>query len=1713
MATTPRDHIEHIRKTIFSIGGDVNPLASMLDNAVAYLSAELYTKDVHFLMELIQNAEDNEYPEGVDPSLEFVITSRDITATGAPATLLIFNNEKGFAAKNIESICSVGNSTKKGNRKKGYIGEKGIGFKSVFLISPQPYIFSNGYRIRFNEKPCPECNLGYVVPEWVEESPSLADIHKIYGSSSSVPATTIVLPLKPDKIKAVKQQLTSIQPEVLLFLLKIKCLSVREDNEDPRLNSVSEIAITKETNFVTRKNIDAESYTLHLAAEENGDMSRRECTYYIWKQKFPVREENKVDRRKEMEHWTVTLAFPNAERLHSGMGLPGVYAFLPTEMVTNFPFIIQADFILSSSRETILLDNTWNQGILDCVPLAFVKALEALVKTTEDAPISSLPRMFEFLPVNTSPYPKFNAVRESIKAMLAEENIVPCESYLEQKFFYKPSEVGRLMPGFWNILKKARNEGVSFNSLSIDDWHVLHSSFDKPEYNQILNFLGVETVNSQWYSKCIQSSNLVKGVSEATYVELLMFLADNWQAKFSCTDILKIPLIKYVVHDGSIYLCSVYDSGKGSLSLFSEIISGKEPWLVDWSREFRCAENMFFLPRSVQQAIQLSSNTQVLWDWLRHHVKLTTCTVYDYARLIVKSNLFNNDQKLAIAYAHFLYNSFCSGYLSEAEVKTLCRIMPLVDNYGTVGTKRSAVLVPANGSKWVQLIGSNPWRRDGYVELGEEYTRPASYAGQNTKGTELIGFLQTHLGPADIPRISPPNSGIPTVSGPLTKQNAFFLLDWIRNLRRGGSLIPEKFLNCIKNGSWLRTTMNGSSVYRPPAQSFLLNSNKEDSHWGSIMQNGSVLVDIPLIDQSYYGDAIYGYKEELKTMGVMFDHGQACEFIGNRLMDSAASSSLTRTNVISMLSFIKFLRKSLLSPEEFIRSIRGGSWLWTVHGKRSPMGSVLYDKEWAIAKQISDIPFIDHQHYGDELLCFKTELELLGVIVGFRSNYQLVVNCLKWPSTICLSAEAFLLILDCLRHCASADELVKACKITKCVKTNLGYTSSDKCFLSRPEWGCLLEVFGDVPIIDHNFYGSSALSYVQELGKLGVKTDFEDAREVFMRTFKYRTSWSTFTKENGLSFLSCYRKLCQTNLKFTEDNRKCIREQRWLKTRLGDFRSPQDCILSGPKWQPISPITLLPFIDDSDDCYGKSIHEYQKELKNLGVVAEYGHGFKFVIASVYFPLDTSSITPASVLSLLECIRKYLEKNDSLPEIFMKKVSVKWLKTQCGYRAPDNCCLFDSKWGKFLKQTDGPFIDEEFYGSVITSYKKELRAIGVIVDEEKGSPLLARHLESHSELASIIRTYDFLREYQWKPQSEAANRIWVPFGSEDGRWANPAECVLHDKDGLFGSRFNVLEKHYELGLLNFFSTAFDVKFSPSLDDYCQLWNEWGSAGHELTYAECCAFWGCFIKHRSSKYEAILANDLKKLPVVSVSGEILLFNKVDVFIADDLHLKDLFDKFSPQPMFVWYPQPSVPSLPWNKLLDVYKKIGVRTISESVEMERLSLQDGAELKQVSASDVMIGKELVRLILGFLAHPSLNMEAQSRHESVKCLLNLTVYETMEPINVRYSIRLSSGKIVDPSACRMLRWDKEKQEFFTQKKDSTGGQKNLIEYATYFSQMIAEGVLWEKEDDISTLSELIKLAFLLNFDQEAVQFLMKSQNLQIFVEDEEFLSAVFPSV
>jgi hypothetical protein len=514
----------------------------------------------------------------------------------------------------------------------------------------------------------------------------------------------------------------------------------------------------------------------------------------------------------------------------------------------------------------------------------------------------------------------------------------------------------------------------------------------------------------------------------------------------------------------------------------------------------------------------------------------------------------------------------------------------------------------------------------------------------------------------------------------------------------------------------------------------------------------------------------------------------------------------------------------------------------------------------------------------------------------------------------------------------------------------------------------------------------------------------------------------------------------------------------------------------------------------------------------MGVVVHIKDGVKFIAAGLDFPSDPSHISPGNVLALLECIRILLQdRNYSFPNIFWKRVSQKWLKTRVGHRPPDECLMFDSSWGSYLKQNDGPFLDEGFYGSIITSYKKELAEIGVTVDVDKGCPLISSHLDFHLEFPTIVRVYNYLSEFHWEPDSEAAKRIWIPNGSQNGNWVSPGECVLHDKDGLFSVQLQVLEKYYEPKLFCFFSYAFHVRNNPSVDDYCKLWKVWESSGLPLSHAVCSKFWVYVSTHWSEKTERTLADNLVKIPVGSGSDGILLSNKHDVFIADDLQLKDLFEQSSPQPIFVWYPRQSLPSLPRTKLLEIYMKIGVRKISESVQMEESSLVDVAHLNQVNPMEVLIKKGLVRLILGFLASPTMKMEAERRHEAIKGLLNITFLEIVEPITVNYSLSLSSGDLIKAEASRVILWDREALKFIAQKLDRSGEYKNIIEYATYFSEAISEGLLWENDDHIETLSELIKLGFTLEFNEEAVEFLMKSKNLQIFMEDEEFLASTFP--
>ncbi|XP_031105568.1 uncharacterized protein LOC116010347 [Ipomoea triloba] len=1287
---------------------------------------------------------------------------------------------------------------------------------------------------------------------------------------------------------------------------------------------------------------------------------------------------------------------------------------------------------------------------------------------------------------------------------------MPSHSNTTQKFFRKPNQVGRLKPAFWTLVDKARKQGVSFLNTSSHGKYILNHAFDQAKYKDILKFLDVKFVEDEWYSKCIQSFDLVLGVPKDLYLELLLFVADKW-GPFSKTSMVKIPLLKYLDSNLNIGLCSVNSASTGDhLRLFICTCSVDASWLTSWNREFRCVGG-YFIAESTQEELPSSpSKWPKVFDWLCRRVRVESVDVQNYAVMIRDS--LSHDQKLVLAYAHFLYHSFKLKYLSATEIDSLCLEMALFDDYGRVATKRKRVVVPADGSKWVQLLGpSNPWKREGYIELGGEYLHAQRYAGVCTNKEELLDFLKTYAGVLDIPNLPPPDASLSSMASPLTRDNAFLLLGWIDKMKK--KEIPETFLKCIREGSWLRVHVCGNPGYRPPSQSFLPSSS-----WGDHLQNRSLPVDIPLVDQEFYGDEISEYKNALRTAGVMFELKEASEFIGKHFMSLYASSTLTKSDVISMLNFIRYLRAKVLPPDNFINSIKDESWLQTTQGNKTPGQSVFLDMEWAAASQISNIPFVDQNYYGHEILAYKEELKLLGVIFGFDQNFQLVVSNLKPSGSLTsLSAEAALLALNCIRHLnlGSSDSLCIALAGNRCLKTvSNGYRSPAQCFLPDPTWVSLLQVFDGFPCIDEKFYGSKISLFKNELEMLGVVISFEDVTKSFAEVFRQQTSKCALSKSNALSFLECYRNLKANGLnllKSDEDIGEVTQEVKWLRTRLGSACTPKECILFGKDWKAISSVSLLPFLDDA--YYDQGILEYRAELCSMGVTTTFKKGSKFVLAGLRLPKNPGEISPSVACSLLHCLRNLQEAVDmDLISVLLEKLDHKWIKTQAaGYQSPKQCLLFGSRWSGRLKQEDGPFIDDKFYGPDILSYTKELQALGVVVEAKNGCSLVADYLYVHSNRGTINRIYTYLNDHGWVPTSDVSAKIWIPYGENSGKWVSPKDCVLHDKTNHFGSHLFVLEKYYSNELLVFFSKL-GVNSNPSLENYLKLWKEWECAKRRLLPSECCAFWEFIVNHWSSKMQKLVAENLSKLPVCSGQDGILLLDKNDVFIANDLYKKDLFEQSSVDPLFVWYPQPSLPSLPRTKLLNIYREIGVGALSESAQNMGLSSINCAGLEPATPEMIFIGKTLFTLILGFLAQPSLEMEAEKRHESVRRLVNTTFLKLKEPIAVQYRLSLSSGKTLIAKARRMMVWERERSKFFITEIDKSGGYNCVLEYATYYSEEVSKGILWEKEDAVCELAELIRLGFIVKFDKVAISLLMKINNLQIFKEDELFLSSVFPA-
>eukprot|EP00913_Durusdinium_trenchii_P015916 g14957.t1 len=114
---------------------------------LADVDADSLPEELRAWWELLQNADDNNYTEGILPKLDLVLRGRPPDSHLAPY-FFAANNEVGLTEVDVRALCDISRSSK--TQAGTTTGYKGVGWKSVFRVCETPHVLSQKWRFRFS---------------------------------------------------------------------------------------------------------------------------------------------------------------------------------------------------------------------------------------------------------------------------------------------------------------------------------------------------------------------------------------------------------------------------------------------------------------------------------------------------------------------------------------------------------------------------------------------------------------------------------------------------------------------------------------------------------------------------------------------------------------------------------------------------------------------------------------------------------------------------------------------------------------------------------------------------------------------------------------------------------------------------------------------------------------------------------------------------------------------------------------------------------------------------------------------------------------------------------------------------------------------------------------------------------------------------------------------------------------------------------------------------------------------------------------------------------------------------------------------------------------------------------------------------------------------------------------------------------------------------
>ena len=466
-------------------------------NSYVQIIRDAGTDKSRFFNELLQNADDCLYTQ-TKTKPHFILTVKD-------DILQTFYNEDGFTKDNVRALTAIGESTKKLllNGSTQSIGEKGVGFKSVFGVAKSIEIHSNGFDFRLND-----C------------SPTIPDKCKPISQKKG---TTMVFQMKEN-----------IVPYFSVDRILQLCICLR---------NLKELVIFNHTVKITERDN-------HRIIEIDGEKYRYEKMVYDFSiTDQEILDERNINGRNVNPNQQIVCYIPEKVKYKEML----LYSGLPTTIQSNVPLIMDVPFELTISRENIL-HNKWNEYVREHMYKAILTIMESKKENGLEifryVGFRSVGGVITWKNFEDDYLNSFNW-----KSALKKQKILPV---LGTKDFV--SAMGRdciLIPEFIAKLQEVENVASMFPGVIID-------TIGKNQYISLLETIGCRKANGTEILSCLEMIT-EEYISDQTFRNgLYAYLSGN-QGNFAFegigNGIKSIPFIpvrtrvgtKYIQYQDNIY--------------------------------------------------------------------------------------------------------------------------------------------------------------------------------------------------------------------------------------------------------------------------------------------------------------------------------------------------------------------------------------------------------------------------------------------------------------------------------------------------------------------------------------------------------------------------------------------------------------------------------------------------------------------------------------------------------------------------------------------------------------------------------------------------------------------------------------------------------------------------------------------------------------------------------------------------------------------------------------------------------------------------------------------------------------------------------------------------------------------------------------------------------------------------------------------------------